>query len=106
MKESPANPIIAEIVSFRAVAEVTQPEMVRRAAATTGWLARQPGFISRVLSCDEDGAWTDHVLWQNLAAAQAAGAAFITEPSAAPLLQAIDGSTVRMQHAPVLLRQG
>ncbi len=97
--------LTAEIVSFRAAPGISPEGMAALATGIGDWLAAQPGFIARTLSRAEDGTWTDHVVWQSLAEAQAAGRAILSEPTAAPLMGAIDAGTVIMTHAPVAARQ-
>jgi heme-degrading monooxygenase HmoA len=95
----------AEIVTFRAAPGISAEEMRTRAADIAGWLERQPGFIARTLSHADDDIWTDHVLWQSLADAKAAGEKIMAEPCAQALMAAIDMQSVRMSHAPVAVHQ-
>ncbi|WP_284162549.1 hypothetical protein [Frigidibacter sp. SD6-1] len=97
--------LTAEIVTFRAAHGLSADEVRARASGVTEWLERQPGFIARTLSRAEDGTWMDHVLWASRAEAQAAGEAFMAEPSAAPFMQAIQPASVAMIHAEVALRR-
>lgn len=99
------NQLIAEIVTFRAAPGVPPETMRSRAEAIGPWLAACPGFLSRALSLAEDGTWTDHVIWASLDQAMAAAAKIMDEPCAAPFMAAIDGPSVAMGHAPVLVRQ-
>jgi hypothetical protein len=101
MTESP----IAEIVTFRARPGVAPARMAELAGRIAPFLAARPGFVARVLSCAEDGTWTDHILWTDRRAAERAAEAVLSEPAAAPFFAAIDEASVRMVHAPVLVHQ-
>lgn len=96
---------VAEIVRFRTLPGYTAPDVRTRAGAISGWLAACPGFVERTLSCDSDGVWTDHLLWQDLACAQAAGAQIMTLEVARPFMEVIDGPSVTVSHGQVHLRQ-
>lgn len=97
--------LIAEIVTFRAAASVTEAEMQQVACAIAPWLAGRAGFIARTLSYAPDGLWTDHVLWTDEASAMAAGQAIMAEPTAAALMASIAPDTVTMAHTRVVVRQ-
>lgn len=97
---------VAETVRFRSLPGYTPDEVRARAEAISGWLAACPGFLGRTLSADEDGIWTDHVLWQDHVAAMTAGAQIMTLEAARPFMEVIDGSSVVMSHGRVHLCQG
>jgi hypothetical protein len=97
--------LIAEIVTFRTVGSAPDDTVVRAAGALAPFLAGCDGFVSRALSRDKGGTWTDHVLWTRLDLAEAAAGRMMHEPAAAAFLALIDMETVRMTHAPVLVAQ-
>lgn len=97
--------MIAEIVTFRTLPGVTSESVRTLAEGLAPFLAKAPGFVARGLSQAEDGGWTDYVLWRSLPEAMAAAEQIMAEPCAAPFMAAIDGDSVRMSHAPVLVRQ-
>lgn len=97
--------IIAEIVTFRIRPGHSSADVVAAARDLEPFLATCPGFLSRNLVQGEDGTWTDHVLWSNLANAKAAGARIMSDPNAAAFMAMIDGPSVVMSHSPVMLRQ-
>ena len=99
------NHLTAEIVTFRALPGISRETLRERAEAIGPWLAACPGFLSRTLSLNDTGTWTDHIVWASPDQAKAAGEKLMNEPSAAPFMAAIDGASVTMSHAPVVIRQ-
>lgn len=97
--------LTAEIVTFRAAPGIDDATLARHADAVRDWLARQPGFVARTLSCNDDGLWTDHLIWKRLEDAQAAGRKFPSEPAASAFMAAIDMARTSMNHSPIVLRQ-
>ncbi len=97
--------MIAEIVTFRALAGADPAAMGAAAAGIAVWLGSCPGFVARTLSGAEDGIWTDHVVWNSLAEALAAAERIMQEPAAAPFMALIDPACVTISHAPVATRQ-
>jgi hypothetical protein len=93
---------VMEIVTFRLVAEAEDAVFLHAATGTADPLKLQPGFLGRSLTRAEDGTWTDHVLWNSMAAARTGADAMMSEPAFGPFMALIDGYTVRMRHEPVL----
>ncbi len=97
--------ITAEIVTFR-LAPGAEPDIFRQAAvAMQPFLTRTGGFIRRTLSVDEDGLWTDHILWQSAEDAGRAAQAIMSAPEAAAFMPLIDEASTQMRHAQVSLQQ-
>jgi hypothetical protein len=94
---------VAEIVTFRLAAGVTEASFLEAARATGPRLAAEPGFLSRRLSKGADGSWTDHVAWTGLSEAEAAAARIMEDPAAAAFLMAIDPASITMRHEPILM---
>ena len=92
---------VAEIVTFRLNAGVDEAQFLSDAQATDAIVRAAQGFITRTLSKGEDGVWTDYILWQTLADAQAAAKTVVNDPAFAPFGQAIDFETVVMRHEAV-----
>lgn len=90
---------IIETVTFRLNDGVKHDDFVTAARAMNRWVAAQPGFMHRRLSCTEDGTWIEHVQWQDMRAARAAAATIGTTAGNAPFLAAIDGGSVRLSHS-------
>ncbi|WP_292321281.1 antibiotic biosynthesis monooxygenase [Mesorhizobium sp.] len=91
-----------EIVSFRLKPEAAG-DFVAQNGAVTGWLARQPGFLSRHLGRREDGSWIDVVRWQSLEQAQSAAQRIMAEIGDCEAMRAIEPASVAMSHAAVAL---
>ena len=95
---------VAEITNFRVLPGVTQAAVAKASEGLNPYLARSGGMISRSLTCDKDGTWTDFVVWQDLASAQRAMEGFEKAPEAAALMPLIDPASVTMRHDAVHLR--
>jgi len=91
----------AEIVTFRVAENTTRDDFLAAARATDAIVRAAPGFISRQLSCDSDGLWTDYILWHDLDAAKSAAETVTKHPSFAPFGQAINMASVTMRHAEI-----
>ncbi len=98
-----SHPTVAEIVTFRLKEGTTNQAFLEAMAAMEPFIARSGGMLGRTLSCDEEGLWTDHVLWESEAQAKALAEAFMTAPETELARELIDGNTVSMRHAPVIL---
>jgi hypothetical protein len=97
-----ANAIL-EIVEFRASGDVDI--LVASAAAMESWLNQQPGFRWRRLAKLDEGQFVDCIEWQDMAAAQAAAAAIMSAPAADAFMAQIDGTSLNMRHAEILIAQ-
>ena len=97
--------LTAEIVTFRRLAGAPEDAVRRAAAGLAPFLSGSAGFVSRSLSRDAEGTWTDHLLWTDAGLARAAAERMMAEPAAAALMALIDMGSVRMTHAPVLVTQ-
>jgi hypothetical protein len=92
---------VAEIVTFR-LAEGADPAAFAKAAdGMTPYLQGTGAVLSRTLSVDEDGIWTDHITWTSLQAATSAAEKMMQAPQAMPFMQMIAADTVQMRHAPI-----
>lgn len=94
---APDGPV-AEVVCFRAAQGVDDAAILAAAQATETLVRAQPGFRARHLICAEDGSWTDFVIWDSFAAAQAAAGTVVRAPEFAPYMAAIDGSSIALSH--------
>ena len=98
--EAPAH--VAEIVRFRLADGVGDAAFLDAARAMQPIVAAAPGFLSRSLSKNEDGSWTDYVVWTDLTRAKTAAETIFAEPATKPFMDAIDGASVDMRHEPIL----
>ena len=67
------------------------------------WLRAQAGFRWRRLAQFEDGALLDLIEWADAASATAAADQIMTAPQVAGFMALIDGSSVVMRHARILV---
>ncbi len=97
---------IAEIVTFRLNPDATPEAFLKAMEEMQPFVDRSGGVIGRTISCDAEGNWTDHVLWDSEEKAKALAEAFLTAPETESARKLIDGATVVMRHAPVLMHMG
>ncbi|NNE53866.1 MAG: hypothetical protein HKN30_15870 [Sulfitobacter sp.] len=91
---------VAEIVTFRLT------EGTPAAARTLEPMLRTSGqVLSRRLSCDAEGIWTDHITWRSMKEAKETAATLMQDPAAAPMMAMIAPEGVSMRHAAVQYRQ-
>ncbi|APX11735.1 hypothetical protein [Tateyamaria omphalii] len=95
----------AEIVTFRLLPGADATAFAKAAADMEPFLQETGGMICRHLSVDEDGLWTDHILWTSPEAAKKAAASVMEHPAAQPCMAMIDGPSAQMRHAQVHLQQ-
>ncbi|WP_300031209.1 hypothetical protein [uncultured Roseobacter sp.] len=96
-----ADTPVAEIVTFRLVEGADQAAFAEAASGMTPYLEGTGAIISRTLSADETGLWTDHITWTSMHAAKEAAAAMMQQPEAGPFMSLIDPDSVIMRHAPI-----
>ncbi len=101
MTKSHTTPV-AEIVTFTLAGGITADAFVALSQESEAFVRAQPGFMFRRLSRGADGRWSDHVVWRDHAAAQAAARAFPRQPFAGPLMQAIEPGSIDMRHEDIL----
>ena len=100
-----AQPAIAEIVTFRLKDGATTDAFLEAMGIMQPFIKRNGGMLGQTLPCDTNGLWTDHILWEREERAKALAAAFMTAQETEAARAMIDGPTVRMRHATVLLSQ-
>ena len=93
---------MAEIVTFRLVPGAAPEDLARAAEGMTPFLEATGAVLSRTLSVDPDGVWTDHITWTGMEAAQDAAARMMQDPAAGPFMALIDPDSISMRHARVL----
>lgn len=90
---------IIETVLFTVNDGVSRSDFLRAAEATTSFVTKLTGFVSRRLSYTDDGTWIDHIEWTDLKAAEAAAASVASDPRNAEFLKAINGQSVKMMYS-------
>lgn len=103
MSKTPST--VAEIVTFRLIEGADPAAFVRAARALEPMLSTTQSVLSRCLSCDAAGTWTDHIIWTSMQAAKTTAEAMMADPAAGPMMQMIDPDQVTRRHAPVLYQQ-
>lgn len=89
---------IIECVLFKLNDGVTKEEFISAAEKSNQFVASQPGFVTRRLSCSEEGQWLDHIEWQSMESAKNAAEKIGSDESALPFISLIDGPSVSMFH--------
>lgn len=92
---------VLESVTFRLAPGASSSAFSQASEATFAWVRQQPGFVHRVLSCSDDGQWSDHVHWSSMAEAMSASDRFMQSFCESPFMTMIDPATVQMQHTVV-----
>ncbi|MBB3993867.1 hypothetical protein GGR95_001498 [Sulfitobacter undariae] len=92
------KPVI-ETVTFKLNPGVSRDEFAKAAQAISAFASKREGFISRRLSCTNDGLWIEHIEWASLEAAQSAAAAIGTDPTLENCMSAIHGPSVTLHHS-------
>lgn len=96
------NAAVAEIVVCKLNEDANEADFLNAIKASEGYISGSAGFISRQLSKDEDGTWTDYTLWASMDDAMAAANGFMSQSFAAAILQGIDQDSFSMRHQTVL----
>ncbi|MGC1495193.1 MAG: hypothetical protein WA790_05240 [Sulfitobacter sp.] len=96
-----SNTPVAEIVTFRLMPGADPETFIKAAKAMMPFLNSTKAMTGRILSCDPDGVWTDHLTWTSLAAATTAAKEMFERPEAAPFMQMINPEGMMMRHAPI-----
>ena len=99
-----ASQPVAEIVTYRLNNGVSQSEHVEAAKATRAFLIETGAVITRTLSVDETGLWTDHIIWTSLDAAKAAEAQAIQRPEFGQFFSGMDEASVSLRHTTILMQ--
>lgn len=90
---------IIETVTFKLKTGVNRAHFIDAAERANAFITSRPGFVRRRLSVAEDGTWSEHIEWDDMASAKGAATAIGTSVDAAAFLDAIDGSTVSLSHS-------
>lgn len=90
---------VIETVTFKLNNGVSRRDFAMAAETMNSYVTGCAGFLSRRLSCAEDGTWIEHIEWADMATARAAAAGLGKEPGNAVFLGAIDGSSVTIMHS-------
>jgi hypothetical protein len=102
---SQTQTLVAEIVTFHLIPGADPAAFVMAARALEPMLKATGNVLSRTLSCDDTGTWTDHITWTSMDAAKTTAEAMMADPAAAPMMQMIAPEHVQMRHALIQYQQ-
>jgi len=97
---------IAEIVSFQLAEGVVDADFLETLSRSAEFVSSAPGYITRDVCRDDEGRWTDRVIWADMDSAKAAQAAFMSQDFVPDILNAIDRESFVISHQPVLWSNG
>lgn len=98
------NGHVIECVIFRLDEGSDQTDFLDKAHLMSEWVKDQPGFVSRNLSCTDEGEWIEHIEWTSMEAAKTAADLIGEDEKSRPFATAIDGPSVTMRHATLKIR--
>jgi hypothetical protein len=93
---------VLEIVTFKLASGVSEDAFLKAGEAAVTFMKNRKGFISRRLSRNNDGTYTDHVTWASLDAAKESMDASMSEASLGAFMQSIDPATMRIEHQAIV----
>ena len=95
---------VAEIVTYRLNEGVSAQDHLKAAHETRAFLAETGAVITRTLSVDDSGLWTDHIIWRSLEAAKKTEEQAMQRPEFGAFFMGMDEASVTLRHAPILLQ--
>lgn len=95
---------VAEIVTYTVKEGIKTEELLQAARKTEAFLRDTGAVLSRQLSRDESGLWTDYILWTSLEAAKATEAQAMERPEFATFFAMMAEGSAQLRHAPVLMQ--
>ena len=95
-----------ESVVFRLEEGISKEHFLETVAGSTEFVRSQPGFVSRRLSCSDDGTWIEHIEWETLDHARSAAAAIWQAEVVQPFLKCISGPSITLRHAELQVAVG
>jgi len=93
---------VAETVTFQLLPGTDEAQFLAAAKDTMAVMNRVGGALSRTLSKDEDGQWTDYIIWSDMQTATEAPAQIMADPTFAVFMGMIQDSSVDLQYSTVL----
>jgi hypothetical protein len=95
---------VMEWVTFKINANCSPDAFIAACEPVNAWARRQPGFLSRAVSVNEEGTWFDVVFWDSVDTAHAAAAKIMGDLGQSDFMAMIDTSTIQMQHPKIVSR--
>lgn len=100
----PAKGPIAEIVTYTARDGIRDKDLLRTAQKTETFLRSTGAVLSRSLSRDDTGLWTDYILWTSLDAARATEEQAMERPEFAAFFAMMAEGSAQLRYAQVLMQ--
>ncbi len=97
------NNRVIEVVTFKLNKGVNEAEFLKTVPASSEFIFKLDGFISRRLSCDNEGNWLEHVEWESLSHAEAASVEFMGAEGVKPFVNKIDTGNIKLSHNRLLV---
>lgn len=97
---------VIETVTFKLEEGISKEDFLETVPCSTDFVTAQPGFISRRLSCAEDGSWIEHIEWESMADAKRAAILIGQTGSVKPFLKCIDGPSAKLIHSELEMSLG
>jgi hypothetical protein len=94
---------VIEIITFRLSKGCSEADFLLTCEAATSFLQTRKGFVSRRLSRANDDRYMDHVTWTSQVDAEQAMEAAMKDASLSAFIAAIDPTTMKLDHQPVLV---
>jgi hypothetical protein len=94
---------VIEIVNFKLAKGVTPDHFLAAASTSNAFLKGQKGFISRKMIVNKDAQYTDIAVWRSIEDAQNAMDASMKDQSIASFINAIDPTSMKIEHQSVIL---
>lgn len=100
----PATGPVAEIVTYTVRDGVSTKELLKTAQKTEDFLRSTGAVLSRSLSRDDAGVWTDYILWTSLEAAKATEAQAMERSEFVTFFAMMAEGSVQLRYAQVLMQ--
>ncbi|NQZ76236.1 MAG: hypothetical protein HRT61_09010 [Ekhidna sp.] len=99
--QTPVNSTL-EVVTFQLKSGISKEEAVQKLSQLNEIVRAYPGFIERSFAVNEEGQWTDIVLWTSKSAALGAAKDVATNHKAAAVFEIIDEESIQMNHYEII----
>jgi len=94
----------AEFVTFRLKDGISNADFVQAASAIGAYLRNSGNVISRSLSRDDDGLWTDHIVWISMSSAKATATEVMQQPAFGKMADMIDPDSMNLRYGAILMQ--
>jgi hypothetical protein len=94
----------AEFVTFSLKDGVSDDAFVQAAKAISPYLRKSGNVVSRSLSRDDDGLWTDHIVWVSMKSAEETAAAVMQQPEFGKMAEMINQDSMNLRYASIVMQ--